>query len=58
MPCQEKVCSFSHFDGVFFRDSIPFMLPGLMLLPSSPPGKLLAETSEVVNTTCHAFKSV
>lgn len=41
----------------FFRQLISFMLPGLML-PSSHPGKLLVETSEVVNTTCHMFNCI
>lgn len=41
----------------FFRQMISFMSHGLML-PSSHPGKLLVETSEVVNMTCHTFKCI
>lgn len=59
--CEERAVpsfcvSFCSFYFYFFcRELIAFMLPGLML-PSSHPGKLLVETSEVVNATCHAFE--
>lgn len=47
--CQVFVVVFVVF---FFPEWIYFMLLGL-ILPSSHPGKLLVETSEVVNTTYH-----
>lgn len=50
MCCAESFCS-------LLSHSEPFMWLELKL-PSSHPGKLRLETSEVVNATCHAFKSI